>query len=293
MLICDPSTKYVVILTFFFSDLVIFHFVTDVIHFRDFVPADRGSCGHLKTSWDNHTNCLSCSSCSRFITCSVYKNWLTLMCVLAKKRRLHSFRHATMAKTKTTSSKKYSKKKDPEWSEDILSDIHGNTTLHGYTAWCRKHTGCSSTDEHVNQSPGTRQSTSPGTRRWRHRSPVTRHQAPGNECQSSGTRYRSPGSWPPGTSHQAPVTRHQSPGTRQWALVSRHSWNSDQSLNNEHQSSTNRQRLLLPLEPAFLSDPSFRHSEPPRNTWDSHRSASKTRSSRKDLPSSKHKKRRR
>ena len=74
--------------------------------------------------------------------------------VLADKRRLHRLRHATMAKTKNTLSKKYSKKKDPfhaKRSEDIPSDSHGSTTPHGYTAWGRTHTGGSSTDDHIIQ----------------------------------------------------------------------------------------------------------------------------------------------
>ena len=71
-------------------------------------------------------------------------------------------------------------------------------------------------------------------------------------------------------------------------MVFRHSWSSDQSLNNERQSSANRQRLLLPLEPFFkaLSDPSV-VIKALRYTWDSDRSVSKKRSSRKDLSSSK------
>ena len=42
----------------------------------------------------------------------------------------------------------------------------------------------------------------------------------------------------------------------------------------------------------YLSDPSV-ISEPPSNIWDSHRSVSKKCSSRRDLPTSKHKKRKR
>ena len=133
-----------------------------------FMPMDRGSCGHLKASWDNHSNCLSCSSCSRYTTWSVWQYRLTLLWVLADKGKLHSHRQSTVAKTKNILSKKYSKKNHhAERSEDIPSDIHGSTTLHGYTAWGRTDTGDSSVDEHIIQNigpTGTRQSILLGTR---------------------------------------------------------------------------------------------------------------------------------
>ena len=56
---------------------------------RLLMPTIRGDCGHLKTSWDNYTNCLSCSSCFRYSTCLVCKNWTGSLWELADKRRLY------------------------------------------------------------------------------------------------------------------------------------------------------------------------------------------------------------
>ena len=47
----------------------------------------RGDCGHLKALWDNNTNCLSCSSCSRYSTYLVCRNWIGSKWKLADKRR--------------------------------------------------------------------------------------------------------------------------------------------------------------------------------------------------------------
>ena len=212
-----------------------------------------------------------------------------------------------MAKTKTSSSKQYSyKKKDTVHSvqtEDIPSEIlHGNTIPHSFTAWGRTHTGGGSSDENSIvqdvsirlQAPGTSQAASgsraPGTGRGtRHRSPVTGHRALGTEYRSPSIGYLAPGygHWVPVTRYRASITRHQTPGTR-------HSLSSEQSQNIRLQSSTNRQRLLLPLDPDFtsLSDVSI-SVEPPRNTLDFHSSSSRKCSSRRDLSSSKHQKWRR
>ena len=74
----------------------------------------------------------------------------------------------------------------------------------------------------------------------------------------------------------------------------RHSLSSEQSVTNKLPNSMNKQRVLLPLKPDFntMSDPSIVF-QPPTNTWESNRSASLKRPSRRDQPKCKHKKRRR
>ena len=46
----------------------------------------RGSCGHLKASWDNHPSCLSCSHCSFESRCGVCKLWTSSVWTLAVNR---------------------------------------------------------------------------------------------------------------------------------------------------------------------------------------------------------------
>ena len=118
---------------------------------------------------------------------------------------------------------------------------------------------------HLSQSIGHQslltkhQSLGTGQRAW-----IFRHWAP-----EPVTRHQSPGSWllhwSTVTGHQSPGTGHQLLDTRYWVADYRHSLSSEQSVTNEPQSSVNKQRLLLPLEPDFntLSDPSI-IIEPPR-----------------------------
>ena len=42
----------------------------------------RGSCGHLKASWDNHLSCFSCSGCSFANRCSTCKKWTSAVWTL-------------------------------------------------------------------------------------------------------------------------------------------------------------------------------------------------------------------
>ena len=104
------------------------------------MPTIRGDCGHLKASWDNHINCLSYSACSRFAKYSACRNRSGITRDLADKRRLYSTKCTTMAKTKSTLSKKSFSKKDTvnsEPSEGIPSGNDGITTMHGCTARVR------------------------------------------------------------------------------------------------------------------------------------------------------------
>ena len=39
------------------------------------MPQERGTCGHLKGSYDSHFSCLNCSGCSRFNCCAECHRW--------------------------------------------------------------------------------------------------------------------------------------------------------------------------------------------------------------------------
>ena len=48
-----------------------------------------GDYGHIKARWDNHHNCLKCSSCSRLLTCSTCSTWSEETWILADKHRTY------------------------------------------------------------------------------------------------------------------------------------------------------------------------------------------------------------
>ena len=52
----------------------------------------RGSCGHLKGNYDNHSSCLNCTGCFRSSCCSVCLLWPDLTWSLVSKRRRFSDR---------------------------------------------------------------------------------------------------------------------------------------------------------------------------------------------------------
>ena len=64
----------------------------------------RGSCGHLKCSYDNHSSCLNCSGCFRSSCCSVCQLWPDSTWSLVFKRRRFSDRRK-MGKTKEEKAK--------------------------------------------------------------------------------------------------------------------------------------------------------------------------------------------
>ena len=64
----------------------------------------RGSCGHLKGSYDNHSSCLNCSGCFRSSCCSVCQLWPDSTWSLVSKRRRFSDR-LKMGKTKEEKAK--------------------------------------------------------------------------------------------------------------------------------------------------------------------------------------------
>ena len=94
----------------------------------------RDNCGHIKAQWDNHDECLKCSSCSRESTCSTCISWSNKIWKLADKRRTYSSRKWVMKK-------KHNKK------QQVLSDssdenlVDRITTPHGPSAWGRTHPG--------------------------------------------------------------------------------------------------------------------------------------------------------
>ena len=64
----------------------------------------RGSCRHLKGSYDNHSSCLKCSGCFRSSCCSVFQLWPDSTWSLVAKRRRFSDRRR-MGKTKEEKAK--------------------------------------------------------------------------------------------------------------------------------------------------------------------------------------------
>ena len=62
------------------------------------MPQSRGSCGHLKGSYGNHSSCLNCSGCFRSNCCSVCHSWPDSTWSLVARRR--RFCDRQMGKTK-------------------------------------------------------------------------------------------------------------------------------------------------------------------------------------------------
>ena len=60
----------------------------------------RGSCGHLKASWDNHPRCFACSRCSFQSRCEICKLWPSSIWTLASNRRAYVQRNVAMDKKK-------------------------------------------------------------------------------------------------------------------------------------------------------------------------------------------------
>ena len=78
----------------------------------------RGSCGHLKGNYDNHSSCLNCTGCFRSSCCSVCLLWPDLTWSLVSKRRRFSDRRK-MGKTKEEKAK--AKKRKDSASRDSSS----------------------------------------------------------------------------------------------------------------------------------------------------------------------------
>ena len=97
---------------------------------RLFTKIVHDDCGHINMRWDNHNNCLKCSSCSRLLTCSTCSTWSEETWILADRRHRQAARKSVM-----TRKRQNKKKRRPAFSD--LSDdntLDGNTNPHGFTA---------------------------------------------------------------------------------------------------------------------------------------------------------------
>ena len=93
----------------------------------------RGSCGHLKGNYDNHSSCLNCTGCFRS-SCSVCLLWPDSTWSLVSKRRRYSDRRK-MGKTKEEKAKakkrKDSASRDPSSSRSRLNRLFRGRTHPG------------------------------------------------------------------------------------------------------------------------------------------------------------------
>ena len=90
----------------------------------------RGSCGHLKGNYDNHSSCLNCTGCFRSSCCSVCLLWPNSTWSLVSKRRRFSDRRK-MGRTKEEKAKAKKKKdsasRDPSGSRSHLEQTVAQT----------------------------------------------------------------------------------------------------------------------------------------------------------------------
>ena len=87
-------------------DFLLF-FIVELCHIfpRLLMSSVRGVCGHIKASWDNHSNCLSCFSRFSLSICSVCKYWTENTWDLANRQRLYCSRRSTMTKRRLAKKK--------------------------------------------------------------------------------------------------------------------------------------------------------------------------------------------
>ena len=146
----------------------------------------RGDCGHTKARWDNHHNCLKCSSSSRLFTCSTCSTWSEETWILAYRRRMHAARKFFM-----TGKRQNKKKRRQAVTSDLSDDntLDGNTTPHGFTARGRIHQGgfCLDTEGVQGISPPV--TAQPVTAQPGIGQPVTRQ--PGNGQPGTGQIFTS------------------------------------------------------------------------------------------------------
>ena len=81
----------------------------------------RGSCGHVKASWDNHATCFSCSRCSFETRCSTCKEWTSAIWTLVAKRR------TSMGRKKSTEDKKKRDMGAPGTLETVSPTVEGSS----------------------------------------------------------------------------------------------------------------------------------------------------------------------
>ena len=94
----------------------------------------RGSCGHIKGNYDNHSSCLNCTGCFRSSCCSVCLLWPDSTWSLVSKRRRFSDRRK-MGRTKEEKAKAKKKKdfasRDPSGSRSHLEQTVAGSTADG------------------------------------------------------------------------------------------------------------------------------------------------------------------
>ena len=83
----------------------------------------RGSCGHLKASWDNHPRCFACSRCSFQSRCQICKLWPSSIWTLASNRRSYIQRKVAMDKKKMG-------KKGASSRDTVSKTVEGSNDIH-------------------------------------------------------------------------------------------------------------------------------------------------------------------
>ena len=64
----------------------------------------RGTCGHVKSPWDDHRQCLACCSCTQMKPCKVSEVWSSETWVASESRRVYKERQRTSEAAHTVSS---------------------------------------------------------------------------------------------------------------------------------------------------------------------------------------------
>ena len=112
-----------------------FSFPSDVVSLS--MSQTRGSCGHLKGNYGNHSSCQNCTGCFRSSCCSVCLLWPDSTWSLVSKRQRFSDRRK-MGRTKEEKAKAKKKKdsasRDPSGSRSHLEQTVARTDAPGSTA---------------------------------------------------------------------------------------------------------------------------------------------------------------
>ena len=98
------------------------------------MPQIRGSCGHLKGSYDNHSSCLNCSGCFRSSCCSVCRSWPDLTWSLVEGRQRFSDRQMGRKKDAKVKERKDSASRSSSSSRPGLEQIVARDDPPGSTA---------------------------------------------------------------------------------------------------------------------------------------------------------------
>ena len=153
------------------------------------MPQIRGSCGHLKGSYDNHSSCLNCSGCFRSSCCSVCRSWPDLTWSLVEGRRRFSDRQMgrkkdAKVKERKDSASRNSSSSRPGLEQTVARDDPPGSTADGHDGDAASVLSLSSSgDERVRGNtgvPGSRSShgtpgLSPKRRRTHRSTPARSH----------------------------------------------------------------------------------------------------------------------